>query len=346
MPLPLLLIGVGAALGGVVSGAKGAAKMKEANDTIKTAQERHERNMNRFEKENKSTTEEMDKLGKLELEILKSFGKFSDLIERIHNKPYFEEYTKNNVNLPGYKGEQLKEASVGAGVLLGGLGGAALGTAGAYAAGGATTAAVVALGTASTGTAISSLSGAALTNATLAALGGGSIAAGGGGVALGTTVLGVSTLGVGLLVGGMIFNFTGGKLSEKADEMENQVNQEEKKINEIVPYLQNLREISGKFYNTISIVNTLYQKHLSNLNYIVDIQGRTDWNSYTYEEQNGIENTVLLVGLLYKMCQTELVIQSKNESEINIINKAKIREAIQSARTILDDKFEGKYLLS
>ena len=55
MPLPLLVIAAGAALGGVISGAKGAAKMKEANDTIKTAQGRHERNMNRFEEENERT---------------------------------------------------------------------------------------------------------------------------------------------------------------------------------------------------------------------------------------------------------------------------------------------------
>ena len=74
----------------------------------------------------------------------------------------------------------LKKVSIGAGVLLGGLGGAAVGTAGGFAAAGATTSAVMALGTASTGTAIASLSGAAATNATLAALGGGAIAAGAG----------------------------------------------------------------------------------------------------------------------------------------------------------------------
>ena len=346
MPLPLLVIAAGAAIGGVVAGAKGAAKMKEANDTIKTAQGRHERNMNRFEEENERTAKEMDKLGKREMQILKSFGKFSDLFERIQNRPDFKAYTKNNIKLSGYKGEQLKKASVGASVLLGGLEGAVLGTAGAYAAGGATTAAVFAFGTASTGTAISSLSGAALTNATLAALGGGSLAAGGGGIALGTTVLGVSTLGVGLLVGGIIFNFTGGKLSEKADEIESQVDQEEKKINEIIPYLKNLREISAKFYRILSVVDTLYWKRVLKLIYTVDVQGRTDWNSYTCEEQKEIENTVLLVGLLYKMCQTEFVIKSKNENEINVINKAAIRGTIESAETLLKDKFEGKYLLN
>ena len=115
----------------------------------------------RFEKENKLTSEAMDKLGKLELKILHSFSDFADVFEQIKNRPVFENYARNGVELPKYDGESLRDVSVGAGVLLGGLGGAALGTAGGFAAAGATTAAVMALGTASTGTAIASLSGAA-----------------------------------------------------------------------------------------------------------------------------------------------------------------------------------------
>ena len=41
--------------------------------------------------------------------------------------------SKNGVNIPKYDGEELKKVSIGAGVLLGGIGGAALGTAGAAA---------------------------------------------------------------------------------------------------------------------------------------------------------------------------------------------------------------------
>ena len=113
--------------------------------------------------------------------------------------------------------------------VLGGLGGAGLGAAGGFAAAGATTAAVMALGTASTGTAIASLSGVAATNATLALLGGGTLAAGGGGMAAGAAALGAATLGVGLLVGGIIFSFTGGKLSDKADEAWAQMKKAEEK---------------------------------------------------------------------------------------------------------------------
>ena len=123
MPLPLIL-GVGAIAAGVTgvgTGIHGAVKMKEANDTMEKAKACHAKNMHRFEKANCEANKSMDKLGRLELEILHSFQEFSDLFEPIKNRPYFEPYSKNGVTLPRYDGEELKEVSVGAGVLLGGL---------------------------------------------------------------------------------------------------------------------------------------------------------------------------------------------------------------------------------
>ena len=242
MPIPFILGGLAAVAGvaGVVNGVKGASKMKDANDTMKRAESRHKANIEKFESKNRITCSKMDEVGTRELTILKSFQQFSDVLERIQGRPEFKGYKKNDVELPKYDAEELKNVSVGAGVLLGGITGAAVGTAGGFAAAGATTAAVMALGTASTGTAIASLSGVAATNATLAALGGGSLAAGGGGMALGSTILGASTLGVGLLVGGVIFNIVGGSLSDKADEAWAQMLKAENEVNEICSYLNEL----------------------------------------------------------------------------------------------------------
>ena len=57
MPLPLIL-GVGAAIAGITgvgSGAYGAVKMKEANDTMKSAERQHKENIDKFEKKSEST---------------------------------------------------------------------------------------------------------------------------------------------------------------------------------------------------------------------------------------------------------------------------------------------------
>ncbi len=345
MPLPLIL-GIGAAIAGIAgvgSGIHGGVKMKEANDTMKAADSRHKSNLKRFEKQSTSTNTHMDELGKKELDILNSFEKFSDVFEKIQNRPQFKPYNKDGVDIPEYSCDKLKEVSIGAGVLLGGIGGAAVGTAGGFAAAGATTAAVMALGTASTGTAIASLSGVAATNATLAALGGGALAAGGGGMALGTTILGAATLGVGLLVGGIIFNVTGSSLSNKADEAWDQMKRAEKEIDGICSYLTDLSNIAKKYMSSLQSVENVYQSHLNQLQKIVNHEEKTDWNDFDQAEKAITENTALLVGLLYNMCKVQLVIKSDKEDELNAINSDAVNKSIADAEQFIQDKNIAKF---
>lgn len=340
MPLPLFL-GIAAAVaaaGGIGTGVHGAVKMKDANDTVKAAGERHNKNIKRFESSNSRTAGSMDTLGKLELDILASFKQFSDIFEQIQNRPSFKEFASDSVDLPHYDKEELSKVSVGAGVLMGGIGGAALGTAGGFAAAGATTAAVMALGTASTGTAIASLSGAAATNATLAALGGGALAAGGGGIALGTTMLGVTTLGVGLLVGGVIFSFTGSKLSQKAEKAHEEMLAAEKEINKICAYLNELNTVATRYHGVMKNVDTVYRKHLNALDAIVNINKKNDWLEFTEQEKLVTQNTVLLVQLLYKMCQVKVVLKANKEGELNTVNKVEVEENIHAADTLFEER--------
>ena len=333
--MPNDVVAVIAGVAGVGSGVHGAKKMKEANDTMKNAENRHKENIAKFETQNNLTNKKMDELGEMELSILHGFEEFSDTIEKIQNRPQFKAYNKDGVTLPKYDKEDLKSVSVGAGVLLGGLGGAALGTAGGFAAAGATTSAVMALGTASTGTAIASLSGAAATNATLAALGGGAIAAGGGGIALGTTILGATTLGIGLLVGGALFNVTGGKLSEKADEAYSQMREAEKTINQACSYLIELHDVASNYIDSLQKVRLKYSEVFGYVSYTVNKLHKVDWNEFSESEKIATQNSVLLVGLLYRMCKISLVIKSEEENQLNTINKTEVETSIQNSEQVL-----------
>ena len=104
MPLPLILGAAAAVAGaaGVGSAIHGGVKMKKANDTMKQTQEAHTANVRRFEIRNERCTAAMDRLGKLELEILQSFQKFSDIFERIQNKPEFRAFKHGDVTIPTY----------------------------------------------------------------------------------------------------------------------------------------------------------------------------------------------------------------------------------------------------
>ncbi|ASI76027.1 hypothetical protein LKM01_24355 [Bacillus pacificus] len=337
MPLPLLLGAAAAVAGiaGVGSGIRGGLKMKEANETMQLADACHKENVARFEKQSIKTSEYMDKVGQEELKILNSFDTFIQVFEKIHNKPQFKKFNKDGIELPQYNAEELEKVSVGAGLLLGGIGGAAVGTAGGFAAAGATTAAVMALGTASTGTAIASLSGVAATNAALAALGGGAIAAGGGGMALGSAVLGGATLGVGLLVGGIIFNITGSSLSNKADEAWGQMKKAKGEIDKICIYLVELFNSAKKFYSTLIKANRIYREHFEKLRTIVEVEGKTEWNMFTSEEKIMTQNTALLVGVLFNMCKVKLVVVAENETDSNKVNAVEIEKSIAETNKVL-----------
>ncbi|MBR1714115.1 MAG: hypothetical protein IJ717_04130 [Treponema sp.] len=335
MPLPLI-IGIGAAIAGAAgigAGIHGGVKMKEAKDTSEAAQRRNERNTKKLKECNNETLETMDKLGKHELEIIASFKKFSNIFEKIKNRPTFEEIKKDDIDISPFTPRNIEDAAVGASVLLGGLGGAALGTAGGFAAAGGTTAAVMAFGTASTGTAIASLSGVAATNATLAALGGGSLAVGGGGMALGSAILGGATLGVGLLIGGIIFNIAGSSVSDKAEAAYDKMLENEQKINSICEYLERLKVIAENFENALSKVNSVYTMYISILEEIVSYE--CDYNNFKDVQKQALENTVLLVGLLYNMCKVQIVKESTNESEMNEINEKDINKELENANRVL-----------
>ena len=73
------------------------------------------------------------------------------------------------------------------------------------------------------------------------------------------------------------------------------------------------------------------------MSYIVNKIHKTDWNEFIPEEKMAVENTILLVGLLYKMCQVSLVSKSNNENEMNAVNKREIERSIQDAERIIGD---------
>lgn len=339
MPLPIILgvVAAVAATGGIGAGTHGGIKMKKASKTLEKSTAIRNEAVKKFELQNSITSSAMDRLGQLELEICSEFDDFSDVMERIQGRPEFKEFDKDRLNIPEYDPEELKKVSVGASVILGGMGGAALGTAGGFAAAGATTSAVMALGTASTGTAIASLSGAAATNATLAALGGGAVAAGGGGMALGSTMLGVSTAGIGILVGGIIFSVTGSGLSKKADEAYVQALKIDRQVEGINQYLVELYGYANSYLDLLTRVKQVYDREFAKMKCIVIDNGKTCWQDFSNDEKTVVFNNVLLVSLLFKMCQVTLVNKCPEGIEgTNTVNKEGIENCMSEVNIALD----------
>lgn len=337
MPLPIPII-VASAIAALTGGGNVAYRAKKNNDAqkmVKKAQDLERENRKKLDWENATTTRLMDKIGEKELQVLTSFGEFSDMIELIQDRPEFQGYHDSVAKLPQLELQELRSISSGARTLLGSISGALAGTAGGFAAAGAVSSAVTALGTASTGVAISTLHGAAAANATLAALGGGSIAAGGGGMALGTTVLGISTLGAAILIGGIIFNIAGRKTYQQAKEIETEAEKMEMEINQICDFLSELNEYASTFYDCITKVAAIYEEKLDRMRQIFQERKRIQWGSLSQDNRDLIQNVVLLVGMLYKMCNVNLVV-SGAEDAVNVANTADMAAISREAEAFLE----------
>ena len=100
--------------------------------------------------------------------------------------------------------------------------------------------------------------------------------------------------------------------------------------------MTDLENISVKYRESLAKV---YEKYLENFNYIsyqVNQLNKVDWNEFNKYEKILIENSVLLVGLLYKMCQVSLVNKAENENDINTVNRSDIETSIKNSEQVLN----------
>ena len=298
MPLPFVLLGAAgaaakvaaaaAAAGGIGAAIHGGKKIKDANDSIKAAQARHDQNIARYHEQNEMTTAELEKLGKYELNLVRNFQTFADLFEKIQNRPEFGQVQTDGVALPRVELDDLRVAAGNANLALGKM------TAG-------------------------TLAGVAATNVAIGAIGGlvgGPVAL----VSLGGTASSILAGPIGVLAGGLVMSASAGKQQKKADEAWAQVHEAEATIDKICIYLIDLRVAAQNYGVALGKVNKLYAPHLKEMVRIINTEKRLDWDTYTEEEQLLIENTVTLTQLLFKMCQVQLVLKTDDPNEIPELN--------------------------
>lgn len=124
MPIPIILA-LAAAIGGATT-IYGACELKDANNILKAAEERHKKNIRRYKSAQKEVDHEMGELGTLIMEICYSFRYFSGLYQAIHNRPEFEKINLDDTPLPSLDLQRLSETGVG-GVPVMALGAAIIG---------------------------------------------------------------------------------------------------------------------------------------------------------------------------------------------------------------------------
>lgn len=121
-------------------------------------------------------------------------------------------------------------------------------------------------------------------------------------------------------LGCVITYFVSHSLSEKADEIWDEMRQCEKQITKIDQYLAELRKCIQDYKKILTRVSVLYYPRLYKLEHILRIDNRKDWFLFTEEEQLMVENLVCLVSLLYEMIKVDFL-SEEDENGFREINK-------------------------
>ncbi len=327
----LTLSGISGA-GGIALSAKSVVDSLNAAAVNRQTQFQNERNILRFQSVSEKLESSMEDLGKQRMVITKNFSAFISAFEKIHNKPEFSQ--SEDAEFPQFDFDEIKNVSIIADAFLGATLGAVGGSALAAAAASGTTAAVMALGTASTGTKIATLHGAAATKAALAALGGGALSAGGGGIALGTLVLNVASLGVGVLFEGIAMAYAGSIARKQADKAHQQMLDNGRIITDAINMqIRIANDCDGLRRVSVDLSNNIYKPLVMQLKELV--KQKQDWNTFTEEERILVENNILIIQILHFLNNTPLyrVTKVNDDGEVEDVEpNSDIKAAIKNAK--------------
>ena len=357
MPIPFIIGAAVLAAGayGAKKGYDGYQKHSEADEIVKSAQNRYDRKKAEFDEQEKDTQTALTSLGKLELSIGESFGEFKTLADSLLDKLRQDGRKDLNINVPQQTLQRVENYSYWAiGVLGSAVGAGAAGAAAGFAVYGG----VMALGAASTGTAISSLAGVAATNATLAAIGGGSLATGGLGIAGGTAILGAAVAAPVLAIAGWAYDSHGEEALKNAHRANREVESAIAKLNKAGKMLANVEDYSRRIKRTLTSIFGQFNEYFDNLKnintFVEDLKGR-NVDSEAELAKHGddiilaIENGYALAALLTDLITTPIFkVQEKNGEVVRdekgvpqmekdtdgsmILNDAGLDDAIAKAR--------------
>ena len=137
------------------------------------------------------------------------------------------------------------------------------------------------------------------------------------------------------LVGMLIANATIKQLSTQADEAWSQMRKAEKQINQICDYLNDLRDTARKYNISLTMVYDKYKEIFAIVSNTVNVKNKIYWKDFTQAEKTATQNSVMLVALLYKMCQVKLVKTSEEKGKENTVNHEEINGAIVDSYKVM-----------
>ena len=329
MPIPFVLIGIGAAtaLLGVGKGIKAGVDSKKASDTNLKANEILDNAKKAVEFAGKASGDGLIALGAKKVFVIeKSINRFVESFEKIKNielqdSPGLQEL--NKFVHDKHSLTELKEMGGYVASMLGGTAAGALG--GALTAFGAYSAAAM-FATASTGTAIATLSGAAAANATLAFFGGGALAAGGLGMVGGMAVLGGLVAGPALAIMGFIIGANASKNLDNAYSNLAEARKIEAELNLAIDICNAIRRRAYMFVRLLIRLDSIFSSLIFNMENIIKDSG-IDFSTYSQKDKEKIAAAVSTAIAIKSILDTPILTKEGKLTD----ESAKLAEEVKSS---------------
>ena len=96
-----------------------------------------------------------------------------------------------------------------------------------------------------------------------------------------------------------------------------------------------LREAAGKYKSSLTMVYDKYKEIFAIVSDTVNVNNKIYWKNFTQAEKTATQNSVMLVALLYKMCQVKLVKTSEEKGKENTVNHEEINGAIVDSYKVM-----------
>lgn len=326
MPLPFILAGVAVAAAGygAKKGYDGYQDKSRAGEIVGKAKEDYDKSKLSFDSANSKTTESLEKLGKLQLQIGSEFAEFRKIADELLKKLNRSGDRDLKIDIPQHRLDKIDNLSMSTTAYLGKVVGAgAAGAAAAYAVYGG----VMAFAAASTGTSISALSGVAAYNATMAAIGGGSLAAGGFGMAGGAMVLGGVVAAPIIAIAGWAFASHAEEALNDAYKTRDEVEEAVSKMNTAKTQLVKTAKYVGRIHGETSRIHEVFLGYFSDLK-TMDAYIRNGGDMGMVEDQlvRIIGNGYQLAAILTDIITTPLFKVKVDNSGQAVVDEKKVVE--------------------
>ena len=108
----------------------------------------------------------------------------------------------------------------------------------------------------------------------------------------------------------------------------------EKDVEEIVAFHEEVQQTTISYIRSVDAVYNRFLRGLQSIE--TTLLTKSDWKYFSREERKNVENTSMLVQLLYKMFKVSILSKSEKEGPLDTINKKELSHLEKDATTMLE----------